>query len=138
MIPVLFDTCIVIDLLEKREPFFEDAYSLMLAVANHQIRGCLSANSVLDTYYILHRANHSNEKTREAVKTLCSLFTVVNTTSSDCEKALLSEIADYEDAVMVETAIREGISTIVTRNTKDFEKAKLEIVTPAVLAARLR
>lgn len=44
-----------------------------------------------------------------------NLLYLLDTTSLDCRKAISSEISDYEDAIMVETAIRSEIDCIVTR-----------------------
>ena len=39
-----------------------------------------------------------------------ALFDLTDTTGSDCRQALLSELSDYEDAVLVEAALREETS----------------------------
>ena len=44
--------------------------------------------------------------------------------------ALSSTISDYEDAVMIETGIREKMDCIVTRNLKDHKKAKFTVYSP--------
>lgn len=48
----LIDTCIVIDLLQKREPFFVDAHKVFLSLANRQYEGYISAKSVADIHYL--------------------------------------------------------------------------------------
>ena len=48
----------------------------------------------------------------------------------DCKAALLSPIGDYEDAVMIETAVRSGMDCIVTRNERDYNKASIPVYTP--------
>ena len=40
---------------------------------------------------------------------------------------------DYEDAVMTESAWRYDMDGIVTRNTKDYEKAAVPIFSPKQL-----
>ncbi len=137
MTTVLFDTCIVLDLMQKREPFFENAHKLFVAVANHRIRGCLTAKSVLDIYYLMHRANHSVEEIRKQLSALFSLFGILDTTAVDCKKALLSGIADYEDAVMAETAVREKIDCFVTRNSGDYKNVSFRVLPPEDLLSRM-
>ena len=51
----------------------------------------------------------------------------------DCRKAISSEIGDYEDAIMVETAIRSEIDYIVTRNVKDYTKSSVKVCEPVTL-----
>ena len=137
MISVLFDTCIVMDLMQKREPFFDDAHTLFIAAANHQIEGCLTAKSILDIYYLLHRANHNIEDTKRSLSALMDLFKILDTTDVDCRKAVLSGISDFEDAVMTETAVREHVDCIVTRNLKDFKNTAVKILAPENLIAMI-
>ena len=127
---VLIDTCIVIDLLQKREPFWEDAQAIFLLAANHKIEGCISAKAILDIYYITHKATHNNNTAKSAIKNLTELFTILSTSGADCKKALLSNTADYEDAVMIETAISNHLDCIITRNIKDYSNSGIPVYTP--------
>ena len=61
------------------------------------------------------------------------MFHLLDTTSLDCRKAVPSEIGDYEDAVMVETAIRSEMDCIVTRNVKDYAKSSVKVCEPSAL-----
>ena len=133
----IIDTCIIIDALQKREPFFDDAQKIFLAVANKDVIGYISAKSVTDIYYLTHRATHSDEQTRKILNTLLGLFHIVDTTAIDCRKALSSEITDYEDAVMCETALRSEMDCIVTRNEKDYRKSEMRIYTPSEFLSSL-
>ena len=36
---VLFDTCVAIDVLQHREPFWKDSYNAFLAIANRRAMG---------------------------------------------------------------------------------------------------
>ena len=38
---------------------------------------------------------------------------------------------DYEDAIMVETAIRSEMDCIVTRNVKDYVKSSIPVYDPS-------
>ena len=60
-----------------------------------------------------------------------TLFHLLYTTSLDCRKAISSEISDYEDAIMVETAIRSEMDCIVTRNVKDSTKSFVKVREPS-------
>jgi predicted nucleic acid-binding protein len=68
---------------------------------------------------------------------LYTLFHLLDTTSLDCRNAISSEISDYEDAVMVETAIRSEVDCIVTRNGKDYAKASIAVYEPEAFIALL-
>ena len=127
----LIDTCIIIDALQNREPFSTEAQQIFFAVANKQVTGYISAKSVLDIYYLTHRSTHSDEVTRQILKTLLTLFDILDTTQLDCRQAISSAISDYEDAVMCETAKRCDVDCIVTRNKKDYVKSEVNVYSPA-------
>ena len=125
---VLVDTCVIIDALQSRVPFAEAAQKLFIYSANRQFEGYITAKSVTDIYYLTHRLTHSDTETR---KILSKLFTLFDTACLDCRKAISSEIGDYEDAIMVETAIRSEMDCIVTRNVKDYAKSSVKVYEPS-------
>ncbi|MEE8827482.1 MAG: PIN domain-containing protein [Eubacteriales bacterium] len=127
----VIDTCVVVDALQTREPFYEDARSIFLLCANRQFEGFLTAKSVTDICFLTHRQTHSDKATRAVLTKLCVLFELLDTTELDVRKAISSEIADFEDAVMVETAVRSDADCIVTRNIKDYKNAPISVYTPA-------
>ena len=71
------------------------------------------------------------------MKTLLGLFDILDTAAIDCRKALSSDITDYEDAVMCETAERCEVDLIVTRNEKDYKKSKVKVLSPGELVKYL-
>jgi len=123
----LIDTCVIVDVLQKREPFYKSAMDIILAVSNRRCLGVLTAKSVTDVYYILRRSIHDEEEVQKLLRILFTLFDVEDTFSSDCQLALASPIKDYEDAIMVQTAIRVGAVCIVTRNLKDYRLAAFPV-----------
>lgn len=127
---VLLDTCIIIDALQAREPFCKDAEQIFLGVANDKFEGYITAKAVTDIYYLTHRCTHSDKETRKILTNLLSLFGVLDTTEMDVRKAIASNILDYEDAVMIETANRTEMSSIITRNIKDYKKAGIQVYLP--------
>ena len=128
----LLDTCVVLDALQEREPFREDAQAIVLAAANRTFDGFLTAKSVTDIYYLLHRHTHSGEEARKLLNKLCTLFELADTEGIDCRRAISSPLSDYEDAVMAETALRSGMDCIVTRNERDYKASPVPVYTPAV------
>ena len=126
----VIDTCVIVDALQSREPFCKEAQSIFLLGANRQFEGFLTAKAITDIYYLTHRQTHSDKATRDVLTKLCALFVLLDTTALDIRKAISAEISDFEDAVMVETAVRSGADCIVTRNTKDYAKAQIAVCTP--------
>lgn len=133
----LFDTCVAADVLQRREPFWKDSYAAFLAVANRRAQGFLTAKSLTDIYYLTHRQTHDDAETRRIISALLAVFDLLDTTAFDCRKALLADTPDYEDAVMIETAVRSGMDCIVTRNARDYRRSPLPVYAPSELLERL-
>ena len=129
---IVFDTCVIVDILQKREPFCEDAVNLLYAVSNQQINGIITAKSLTDIYYLL-RKSLNEQAVRELLSNMTELFDIVDTTGADCKLALISDMKDYEDAIMLETAKRIKADGIVTRNLKDYQTEDVKIYSPGVL-----
>ena len=127
----VIDTCVVVDVLQGREPFCQDAQTVFLLCANRQYEGFLTAKAITDIYYLTHRQTHSDTDTRAILTKLCALFGILDTAAIDIRKAISAEAADFEDAVMIETAMRSGADCIVTRNTNDYVNAAIPVYTPS-------
>lgn len=127
----LLDTCVVLDALQSREPFCDDAKNLFLAAANNLFNGYISAKATTDIYYLMHRHTHSDKSSREVLNKLFTLFDVLDTAGIDCQRAVASQTSDFEDAVMIETALRCEVDCIVTRNSSDYTHSTVKIYSPS-------
>ena len=133
----LIDTCVIVDVLQSRVPFVEDAQKIFLLAANQQFIGCITAKSTTDVYYLTHRLTHDDKSSRTVLSTLFTLFEVVDTAGMDCRRAIPSEVSDYEDAVMIETALRTEVDCIVTRNTRDYSRSPVTVYSPEEFIKKL-
>lgn len=127
----LIDTCIIVDALQSRQPFCAEAQEIFLAAANKRFSGFITAKSATDIYYLTHRYTHNDKDTRTILNTLFVLFDLLDTAGMDCRRAISSDISDFEDAVMVESALRCDIDSIVTRNLKDYTKSSVPVYAPS-------
>ena len=127
---VLIDTCVAIDFLQKREPFADDALRLFRAAASELFAGYITAKSATDIYYISHRCTHSDVESRKKLRALLTIVGMLDSTAIDVLQSLSSDISDFEDAVMVETAKRASVDCIVTRNQKDYAKSPVPVFSP--------
>ncbi|MBR0186283.1 MAG: PIN domain-containing protein [Synergistaceae bacterium] len=131
---VLLDTNIIVDVLQKREPWFEAGEKIFLAVAGNLITGCVTAKELADIYYFSRKQfkgfDNVDEKARLVIAKLLSLFEVVDTLGIDCENALAIQNNDYEDAIMIASAVRVGVDCIVTRNTEHYKNSPVMILSP--------
>lgn len=127
---VMIDTCIIVDGIHGREPFCQDASDIFTLAGVGKFDGFATAKSLADIYYLTHKALHSNEKTRKVIGNLLKILYIVDTTAVDCQNALISDTSDFEDAIMIETAQREKMDCIVTRNTIDYKRSRIPVYSP--------
>lgn len=52
---VLIDTNVVLDILAKREPFYESSYDVLSLCASKKINGCIALHSISNIFYILRK-----------------------------------------------------------------------------------
>ena len=128
---VLLDTCIAIDFLQKREPCAEDALRIFRAAASELFSGYITAKSATDIFYIDHRGTHNKAASCQKLRSLLTIVGLADSAAIDVRQTLASELPDFEDAVMVETAKRIGADCIVTRNKKDYVQSGVSVYTPA-------
>ncbi len=83
-----------------------------------------------DIYYIQHKYYHDREKAIKNLKKVFRLYNIIDVTETDCRNALRNGMSDYEDAIIAESARRNSIDYIVTRNTKDFKNSGITVYTP--------
>jgi predicted nucleic acid-binding protein len=124
---LLVDTNIVIDLLSKREEFFQEAQELFTLADNRQVELFVSALTFANTHYLLSKY----QKLDDARKILIKFKVLVKVAHLDdkiVELALVSDFKDFEDAIQYNTALENGIDVIITRNKKDFKNSKLPIM----------
>lgn len=127
----LIDTCVIMDFLQSREPFYKDALAVLRFAAAEGFDGFITAKSAADIHYLTHRCTHSEEESRLKLNKLLAIVGLLDTTAEDVFHALSSNVSDVEDAIMIETGIRCRVDCIVTRNTKDYSRSQLPVYTPA-------
>lgn len=129
MIKVVIDTCVIIDLLDKKEGAYEDAYEVFFAAAGDKIAGYITAKTVSEVY-CLTRQRTSQEITKEIINKLINILPIIDTLAADCENALFTDMTDYDKSVLSETAYRCGCEYIITRNIQNYSGSKVKAILP--------
>jgi len=128
---VVLDTNVMLDIVEKREPFFSDSYQVFLKSAAGEFEAIIGASSVTDIYYITRRNCKDSRQALSFIMDMLKVVTFVDTKAVDIQEAIRLNFSDFEDAVVAATASREGASFIITRNTSDFVNSPVPAMTPA-------
>ncbi|MBR2658512.1 PIN domain-containing protein [Candidatus Saccharibacteria bacterium] len=127
---VLIDTCVIVDAIRDRKPFSDSAQQILLMAERGYLEGFISANQLTDLHYLIRRETHSSSLAEDILKQLTKTIKIIDTTSDDCRRALVSGRNDFEDALEIESAIREDMDYIITRNTKDYADSPVQVYTP--------
>lgn len=128
---VFVDTNIIIDLLAERKPFYKEAAVLFTLADKKQLTLYVSALTFANTYYILSQLLKA-EKTKRILRKLKLIVQVLSLNEKIIGLSLNdNDFKDYEDAIQYFTALENGTNVIITRNLKDFQKAKIPVMTPA-------
>ncbi len=126
---VLLDTDVNLDFILQRQPFYVDAKEIFKRLANNDFEAYICDITVLNIFYIT-RKQFTSSQIRYEISKLLQIVKVCSIDHQILQKALISPIDDYEDAVQNETAIAENLDAIVTRNAKDFANSILRIYAP--------
>jgi len=127
---VLLDTNVILDFLLKRKPNYGYAKTIIKEIVDGNIQGYITASMVTDIFYLLQKTNGKTF----ALDTLVDLLIIIDVLTvyrDDVYSVIYLGWDDFEDALQVHVAIRSGMDAIVTRNVKDYKKAKnIDIVLP--------
>jgi len=126
---VLLDTNIILDFILYREEFYQDAEVIFELSSNQEICSFISASSITDLFYIIKKQKNKDIAKRFLID-LTSFIQIANVDHIVIENALKSDLYDFEDAVQDCVAQINHIDIIITRNIKDFKKAKTKIMSP--------
>jgi predicted nucleic acid-binding protein len=132
----LIDTNVIVDVIERREPFFADSYAIVRLVAEGGLDAVIPAGSIADTYYIIRKSGKDAGKAKDAIATLLQLVNVCDTAATDINAALTLDLPDFEDAILAATAKRERTDSIITRNERDFSQSPVPALSPTDFLAQ--
>ena len=132
-ISVLFDTNVIIDILEKRNHFADASERLFEMCMAGNIKGFIAAQSVSDIFYIL-RKDYTVAQRRELLLGVCGMLDVVGIDKRHVLSALSDDaFPDLEDGILAKCAEDYGFDFVVSRNTEDFAASKTPVLTPSEL-----
>ncbi len=127
---VLFDTNIILDVLEKRLPFYDSSKSVLESCVSGNVAGYIALHSISNIFYIL-RKHYSAADRRALLLNILDLLQVAGTDHESVRNALQREdFSDFEDCLQDECAKQIHADYIVTRNTNDFSTSDIPVIIP--------
>jgi len=134
---ILIDSDILLDFFLQREPFVNEAAEILSCCESGKAKGFVTGLIIANTYYLLRK--HFNQKTiLDDFKNLLTFLDVLVIDKNVVLQSIDSDFGDFEDALQNYSAEKYGsISTIITRNVKDYKKSRLSIITPEMFLKTL-
>lgn len=126
----MIDTNVILDVLLKREPFYEDSRGVLLLCEEKKINGFIPASSATDIFYLVRKTLKSTERAYEALGHLLNIVRILTVTNADVNQAFLRRAPDFEDCLLATCAASNGCDCIVTRNEKDFRDFDIALYSP--------
>lgn len=126
---LFLDTNVMLDLLGKREPFFESAARIVSLADKGKATLAVSALSYATTDYFLSKMLGTS-KSIESLRKFKTISDIVALDEIIIEKSLNSGFIDFEDGLQYFSAIKSECQYIITRNVKDFKNAEIPVLTP--------
>jgi predicted nucleic acid-binding protein len=125
---IFLDTNIVLDLLGKREPFFDAIAKIATLSEMGSLTLVVSALSYSTANYVLEKTEQ-HDKVISNLRKFKTISTISDLNSDVVEKALNSNFKDFEDALQYFCALQSNCEVILTRNSKDFKLFPIPIMT---------
>ena len=126
---IFVDTNLLLDVLAKRDPFYAVAARVWTMAETGACEALVSAISFNNVFYIVRKARDT-ATARHALVLLRDVFASVAPDQRILNQAIDSDIADFEDAIQLYSAVHAGADYLLTRNVGDFPTGILPILTP--------
>ena len=125
---VFVDSDSMLDLLDEKHPYSEDAGRLFSRADQKRLKLMVSSLSFSNIHYVL-RKRYAGDESRKLLSRFKVLVQVLAVDDKIIELALSSSFGDFEDAIQYYTAIENKASVIITRNLKDYKFSSIPVMT---------
>lgn len=126
---IFLDTNILIDLLSKRIPFYEEAAILFSMADKKQIELFVSSLTIANTSNVLLRQMDST-KAKSVLGKLMLILGILPLDDKIIGLTLHDDaFSDFEDGLQYFMALENSMDIIISRNLKDFRNSMLPVMT---------
>ncbi len=130
---LMIDTNVLLDVLIRREAFYDNSRSVLSLCENRTVQGFVSASAITDIFYITRKAIGGTEETYRVISSILNIVRILTVTNDDVLKAFQIKAKDFEDCLMATCARTNKCDGIVTRNKKDFLTFGITLYSPEEL-----
>jgi predicted nucleic acid-binding protein len=133
---VLVDINVLMDVIQRREPYFESSARLLDLIFDDCINGWVAAHSLTTLFYLIKKYRSSTEA-RQVISSLLQHFNVAPVDENVIKGALELDYKDFEDAVQMMCAVQCKADYLITRNVKDYQPLFLTVIQPVDFIAAM-
>ncbi|WP_251213354.1 type II toxin-antitoxin system VapC family toxin [Adlercreutzia murintestinalis] len=134
---VLLDTCVVIDYLGRKEPFFHDAELIMAAGFFRDVKLWTTGQALNDAFYVLRKYLPADQ-IQQAIVELLEVITPVTLAPDDYQRAARQNWDDFEDCLVALCAQKARADYLITRDASGFTRSSVPPISPADWLALMR
>lgn len=129
---VLFDTDIILDILNDSNEIISDALYLLNKAEKKRISGWISPVTIQQLSFYLEKQNKLHAAD-EIMRNLMILFRVTSIDEKVTHAALKSPLSDFRTALLAESAKASNLDCIVSNNRTLWDERNIRVLTPSDL-----
>jgi len=126
---ILIDLNVIIYTLNQSDYYLESAKIIDLC-ERKKLKGFVCGHEITTLSYFLFKKSISRISNKKIISNILDIFSIINTNEKIFREALLSDMSDYEDAVIEVSVFQNNIDFIITYNLKDFFNSRVKAMTP--------
>jgi len=126
---ILIDLNIILDYLEDRDGC-EKTGELFAKCFQRKLKGYVCTHEITTLSYYLEKIRKNRTENIKIISRIMQIFEVIEINKTILESAALSNIIDFEDAVVIESAKIKKVDCIITRNIKDYKNNPIPVMLP--------
>lgn len=128
---LLIDTNVVLDLLWQRPAGYENARELFDIIDDDDdMHPYVISTSITNIFYAARKAFQDTSKAYALLRDVFGVVEVIEVDGDDIMGAYKMHWKDFEDAVQMSVAELDDMDAVITVNKKDFEEARVPVMTP--------
>jgi hypothetical protein len=126
---VTIDLNVLLDVMQRREPFYSGSAAVMSRVVDGQDTGCLPGHALTTLYYVMSKFA-GREQAGIVVDWVLTYLEIIPQDRLQFMRARGLGFSDFEDAALASAAEASGCELILTRNVADFTGSPIPVLTP--------
>jgi predicted nucleic acid-binding protein len=126
---VTIDLNVLLDVVQRREPFYDGSAAVLSRVVDGRDIGCLPGHALTTLYYVMAKFA-GREQAGNLVDWVLAHLEIIPQDRSQFMRARSLSFSDFEDAALASAAEASGCELIVTRNVTDFSASPTPVLTP--------